>query len=127
MESIEKIDLDNGTLENSNTYKKKENGVFGIVALFLIIANSLGIQGLLISLNQRNNIAVKLWEPSESFLFFTAPTFAFVSLILIWIISPRASQMKQIFTITGTIGTIAYLVYMVIIGYIFALGSGMRN
>lgn len=127
MEPSQQVEIESNTPKNPVSNNIKENGVFGIMALILTIACSLGINSLLISLNNRNNVAVKLWQPSESVLFFTAPTFAFISLILIWIMAPKVSQMKQIFKITGIIGIVLYVIYMVCVGYMFALGSGMKN
>ena len=127
MESSTQIDLGGNPPQNPIQNSVKENGVFGIIALILVIACALGINSLLVALNSRNSVAVKLWQPSESEMFFTAPTFAFASIILVWILAPKASQMKQIFKVAGIIAIVVYLIYMLFMGYVFALGSGMRN
>lgn len=95
------MELKNNTEQEKNVNQKQDNGIFGIIALFLILIIGFSIQSLLALLSESHRIIDTLWEPSERALFFTGPTFVFICLITVWILAPKASQMKYIFKISN--------------------------
>ena len=101
--------------KNLSNQANKDNGGWAILALFLIFINSLMIQSVLNSLDQRSNLIIKLWQPSEDIIFFSVPTFIEFCIITIWIISPKGTELKKIFRISSIIITIFYLIYLLLI------------
>jgi len=121
------MQLNTNPIEENNQNATHENVIFGVVALSLIMINAFAMHSFIMSLGQDSNRIDKLWEPIAETVFFAVPVFVIVSLIVIWIITPKATPMKKIFKITSIIGFILFLIYSLFIGYIIALGSGMRN
>ena len=121
-------------IENSTTQKQeisnpaiKDNGGWAILTLFLIFTNALTIQLVLNSLTQDNRTIISLWEPDGLVLIFTVATFIFVSVVSIWMIATKDSQMKFIFKRAAIIITVLYIIFVIIMCFLIAVGNTIRN
>ncbi|EDM38122.1 hypothetical protein PBAL39_00867 [Pedobacter sp. BAL39] len=100
-----------------------ENGMFGFVVLLLILVNAVALHGLLKSFGQDSNRIDRLWEPNEGALFYIAPSFVLISLMVVWGISPARSEMNKVFKVATIVGFIVFVIYSIFVSYILAFGS----
>ncbi|MEO8255493.1 MAG: hypothetical protein ABI554_14015 [Flavobacterium sp.] len=114
-------------LEGHHQQKMNSNGEYGILALLLILINGCSFYNLLMSLNQDSNMIKRLWKPDEIAGYLAVPTYIFLSIIIVWIIAPKNTQMKIVFKTVGIITIVLYTIYLLLFGYALALGSSWKN